>query len=335
MPVVRLKRRQFLALVGGAASTWPLRARAQQSERVRRIGVLMGGAENDPEGKAYVDAFVEELAKLGWQVGRTVQIDYRWAEGSVERIRFASAELVAMAPDAIVAVASFAVRAFLQITQTLPIVFVGVSEPVSQGFVASLARPGGNVTGFANLDWTFGAKWLEMLKEIAPRVTRVAFIFNPDDAAYEASFVLSAQAVSAKFAMQPSAAAVRRSADLEDVMATLAREPNGGLILPPDTFTVAHRKLIIALAARYRLPAIYAFPFFPADGGLISYGVDNPGQFRLAAGYIDRILNGAAPAELPVQQPNKFELVINIKTATRLGLDVPPRLQQLADVVIE
>jgi putative tryptophan/tyrosine transport system substrate-binding protein len=335
MFVVGLERRQFLTLIGGAASTWPLAARAQQFESVRRIGVLMGGAESDPAAKAYVHAFQDELAKLGWPVGRNVEINYRWAEGSVERIRRASAELVTMGPSVILAVGSFAVRAFLQITQALPVVFVGVAEPVSQGFVASLARPGGNVTGFANLDWTFGAKWLEMLKEIAPRVRRVALIFNPDDAPYEASFVLSAETAAARLAMEPFGAAIRQPADLEDVMASLARERNGGLIVLPDNFTVAHRKLIVTLAARYRLPAIYAFPFFLADGGLVSYGVDIPGQFRLAAGYIDRILRGEKPADLPVQQPTRFELVINIKTAAALGLDVPPRLRKLADTVIE
>src|SRR5262249_24455625 len=203
------------------------------------------------------------------------------------------------------------------------------------GFVASLARPGGNVTGFANLDWTFGAKWLEMLKEIAPRVRRVAIMFNPDDAPYGASFVLWAETAAARLAMEPFGAAIGHAADLEDVTASIARERNGGLIVLPDTFTVAHRQLIVALAARYRLPAIYAFPFFPADGGLVSYGVDVPGQFRLAAGYIDRILRGEKPADLPVQQPTRYELVITIKTATALGLDVPPRLRKLADTVIE
>jgi putative ABC transport system substrate-binding protein len=336
MPILRLKRRQFLTLLGsGAASMWSLAAHAQQPEQMRRIGVLMAGAETDPGSSARVDAFQDELTRLGWSIGRTIAIDYRWAEGSIERIRLASAELVAKAPDVLIAVASFAVRALLQITQSVPIVFVGVSEPVSQGFVASLERPGGNVTGFTNLDWTFGARWLEVLREIAPGVRRVAFMVNPDDAPYEASFALSAQAAGPKLAMQAFAAAVRQPADLEDTMAMLAREPNGGLVLPPDTFTIAHRTLIVTLAARYRLPAIYALPVFPAGGGLLSYGLDIPGQFRLAAGYVDRILKGARPAELPVQQPTKFELVINLGTAKALGLDVPPRLRQLADAIIE
>jgi putative tryptophan/tyrosine transport system substrate-binding protein len=330
-----VRRREFITLLGGAAATWPLAAPARQSERVRQIGVLLPESENDLQSKARLAAFEQGLTKLGWAVGRTVRVDYRWAAGSVAGARLAGAELVELAPDVVLAVASLAVRAFQQVTGSIPMVFVGVSEPIAQGFVASLTRPGGNITGFMNLDWTFGAKWLEVLSEIAPQVRRAAIVFNPDAASYVGSFVWSAEAVAARLAMEPFAAAVRQPADLEEVMKSLAREPAGGLILPPDTFTFAHRKLIVELAAHYRLPALYASRFFPAEGGLVSYGLDFPDQFRLAAGYVDRILKGAKPSELPVQRPAKFELVINLKTAKALGLDVPVSVLARADEVIE
>ena len=230
----------------------------------------------------------------------------------------------------ILAIASISMRALQRATRTIPIIFIGVSEPIAQGFVASLARPGGNITGFTNLEWTFVTKWLELLREIAPRVTRAGIMFNPDTAPYVASFLRSAEAAAPKLAIEPFAATVSRPADLEAVIITLAREPATGLILPPDTFTVTHRKLIVELTVHYGVPAIYAFRFFPTDGGLISYGVDQLELLRLAAGYIDCILKGAKPTDLPVQQPTKFELVINMKSAKTLGLDEPLQLQQRA-----
>jgi len=329
-----MNRRAFIALGGGAAA-WPLATRAQQGERTRRIGVLMVAPESDLQLQAGLAAFRQGLTNHGWSLGHTVEVDYRWAEDSVEQVRLASKELVDLAPDVIIAVASFAVRALQQVTRSIPLVFVGVSEPVAQGFVASLSHPDGNITGFSNLEWTFGAKWLEMLREIAPRVRRVAIVFNPDAASYVASFVWSAQAAALKLVMNPFAAEVHQASDLEAVTKELAGEPAGGLILPPDTFTMAHRKLIIELAAHYGLPALYASRFFPKDGGLASYGLDMPDQFRHAAGYVDRILRGEKPADLPVQAPTKYELVINLKTAKALGLTVPDKLLALADEVIE
>ena len=329
-----MRRREFIAALGGAAA-WPVAGRAQQSGRIRRIGVLMAESENDPESQARVSAFQQRLATLGWSVGRTVQIDYRWADGDVERTRASSAELLARSPDVVLAIASLSVKAFLRASTTVPIVFIGVSEPVAQGFVASLAHPGGNVTGFTNLEWTFGAKWLELLREIAPGIRRAAIMFNPETAPYVTSFLGPAEAVAQKLAVEPFPAKVKQLVDLETVMVTLAGEPGGGLILPPDTFTTTYRKPIIEMAARYRLPAVYAFRFCSADGGLVSYGIDIPDVFRLSAGYIDRILKGEKPAELPVQQPTKYELVINLKTAKTLGLEVPQTLLARADEVIE
>jgi len=329
-----MTRREFMALVGGAA-VWPVVARAQQGERVRRVGVLMAEAENDLQSRARIAAFEQGLTSLGWRIGRTIQVDYRWAEGNTERTKVASAELLALSPDIIVAVASTAARAFQQATSSIPVVFIGISEPIAQGFVSSLARPGGTMTGFTNLEWTFGAKWLEMLKEIAPQVSRVAIMFNPETAPYAESFLKSAEAAGPTLKIEPFAVKVKHPADFEVAISSLGRGPAGGLIYPPDTFTATHRKLIVELAARYSLPAIYSFRFFAEDGGLVSYGVDIPDQFRLAAGYVSRILKGTKPAELPVQQPTKFELVVNFKTAKALGLDVPLRIQQLADEVIE
>jgi putative ABC transport system substrate-binding protein len=302
---------------------------------MRRVGVLMAEAEHDPQSRARVAALQRALASLGWVVGRNIQIDYRYAEGNPERTKIGSAELLALGPDVVIAAASPATRALQQATNSIPIIFIGISEPVTQGFVASLARPGGNVTGFTNLEWTFGAKWLEMLREIAPAVSRVGVMFNPDTAPYARAFVKSVETGGSKLGIGVYIVGVKKPGDLEAAVSALAREPGGGLIIPPDIFTVTNRKPIVELAARYRLPAIFPFRYFPEDGGLVSYGVDIPDQFRLAAGYVDRIFKGAKPAELPVQQPTKFELVINLKAAKALSLDVPLRIQQLADEVIE
>jgi ABC-type uncharacterized transport system substrate-binding protein len=330
-----MRRREVITLIGGAAA-WPLAARAQQGERVRRIGVLMGYAESDREAQAWVAAFQEGLQKLGWAEGRNIRINTRWAPpGDAEsRQRFAK-ELVALQPDLILSYNTPTTAALLQQTRTIPIVFVSVSDPVGSGFVASFQRPGGNVTGFTNIEPTMAGKWLELLKEIAPRVNRVAFLFNPATAPYNESFLNSFKAAAASFAMEATAAPVHNTSELESVVAALARVPNGGLIAMTDSFLNVHRAEIISLAARYRLPAVYAYRFFTELGGLLSYGNDPLDNLRRAATYADRILKGAKPSELPVQAPVKFELVINLKTAKALGLDVPLFLQQRADEVIE
>jgi putative ABC transport system substrate-binding protein len=327
------KRREFIALLGGAAA-WPLGARAQQPDRMRRIGVLMALPENF--GQAFYAAFREGLQTLGWTEGRNIRIDTRWtAAGDVEsRQRFAK-ELVALQPDLILSHATPTTAALLQQTRTIPIVFATVSDPVGSGFVASFPRPGGNVTGFTNIEPTMAGKWLELLKEIAPRVARVVFLFNPAAAPYAEYYVNPFKAAARSFAAEAIAGPVRDMSELESVVAALARESNGGLVVMTDTFTSVHRVEITALAARHRLPAVYPFRFFAELGGLLSYGVDLTDNFRRAASYVDRILRGAKPSELPVQAPVKFELVINLKTAKALGLDVPFHLQQRADEVIE
>jgi putative ABC transport system substrate-binding protein len=330
----RLKRREFITLLGGAA-TWPLAARAQQGDRVRRVGVLVPQAESDPEGQARVAAFRDELRKLGWSVGGNLQIDYRWAVTNEERGRSAAAEILELTPDVISTSGTMALRAAQQATRVVPIVFRDIIEPVGQGFVASLARPGGNTTGFSYLEVSVGGKWLNLLKEIAPRISRVACMFNPQIGPYSVGISLFAQEASQKLGVQYVAAPVLEPTQIEPAIATLAHESNGGLIISPDSFTVTHRQQIITLAARYRLPAIYSSREFVVEGGLISYGADYIYHSRQAASYVDRILRGAKPADLPVQQPSKFYLVINLKTAKALGLDVPPQLLARADEVIE
>ena len=329
------RRRELIVAVGGLTLVWPLVARAQQAERMRRVGVLIVTLENDPQSLRRLTAFQQGLDRLGWTVGRNLQIDYRWGVSDDERARTAAAEVLSAAPDVILANSPPSVRAVRQATRTVPIVFVAVVEPVEQGFVASLAHPGGNITGFTSLEPTVAGKWLELLKEIAPGVTRVALIFNPDLAPTARLFARSAAAVAPQFGYETFMAPVHDPAELEAFTARFARKPGGGLILPPDTFTSAHYKLIVELAARHRLPTIYAFRYFAAAGGLVSYGPDVVDQFGRAAGYVDRILRGEKPANLPVQQPTKYELVINLKTAKALGLDVPARLLAQADEVIE
>jgi putative ABC transport system substrate-binding protein len=330
-----MKRREFISLLGGAAAAWPLAARAQQSDRVRRIGVLMNTSDSDPESQVRIAAFQQGMEKLGWTIGRNIQIDYRWGIGDVERTRAAAAELLRLAPDVILSNATTATAVLQQATRTIPIVFVVVSEPVALGFVESLARPGGNMTGFAYLEPSLGAKWLELLKEIAPRITRVAIIYNPKTAPNAALFSRSAEMAAKRFAIDPITISLDEASGIEPIMTSVGREPGHGLIFPPDTFSTVHRKLIVELAARHQLPAIYFQRPFTSEGGLVSYGADIPDLFRRAASYLDRILRGEKPADLPVQQPTKFELVINLKTAKALGLDVPPMLLALADEVIE
>jgi putative tryptophan/tyrosine transport system substrate-binding protein len=331
----KMKRRELITLIGAAAA-WPIAARAQQSDRVRRIGVLMGYAESDLEVQSHIAAFREGLQKLGWTEGRNTQIDTRWAapDDAEARRRFAK-ELVALQPDVILSNTTPTTTALLEQTPTIPIVFAIVADPIGSGFVASFARPGGNVTGFTFTEPTMAGKWLELLKEIAPSVVRVAMLFNPVSATYADYWLNPFRTAAPTFAVEAIAAPVRDTSELEPVIAAQAREPNGGLIAMPDSFTDAHRVEITSLAARYRLPAVYPFRFFAEVGGLLSHGVDRTDNFRRAAAYVDRILKGEKPAELPVQAPTKYETVINLKTARTLGLQIPDKLLALADEVIE
>jgi putative ABC transport system substrate-binding protein len=330
-----MKRREFITLIGGAA-TWPLVARAQQPERMRRIGVLMGYAESDSEGQAFVAAFREGLQKLRWTEGRNIRIDFRWATPTDAELRqrFAQ-ELVALQPDLILSNNTPTTATLLQQTRTIPIIFALGVDPVGSGFVASFPRPGGNVTGFTLFEPTMAGKWLELLKEIAPRVNRVAILSNPATATYAEYFLNPFKAAAASFGVEAILAPVRDPSELESAIAAQARAPNGGLMVMPDSFMVVHRAEVTSLAARYRLPVISPYRFYTELGGLLSYGNDYVDNFRRAATYADRILKGAKPSELPVQAPVKFELVINLKTAKALGIDVPLHLQQRADEVIE
>jgi putative ABC transport system substrate-binding protein len=331
-----VKRREFIALLGGAAATWPNAARAQQDQRVRRIGVLMGDFPEDaPEGRAVAAAFREELQKLGWTEGRNIRIDSRWAAADVEAMQRFAKELVGSQPELIFSTNTPATATLLQQTRTIPIVFVQVTDPVGSGFVASIPHPGGNVTGFITMAPTMAAKWVELLKEIAPHVNRVATLFNPATATYFEYYLNPFKAAASSFAVEAIAAPARDVAELESVIAAQARAPNGGLIAMPDSFLNAHRAEATSLAARYRLPAVYAFRQFTEDGGLLSYGNDIVDNYRRAATYVDRILKGANPSELPDQAPVKFELLINLKTAKALGLTIPPTLFARADEVIQ
>jgi ABC-type uncharacterized transport system substrate-binding protein len=331
-----MKRREFITLLGGAAAMWPLAARAQQPDKVRRIGVLMPLAADDPLGQARMAAVREGLEKLGWTEGRNIRIDTRWTTtGDVESMQRFAKELVALQPDLILTQSTPITATLLQETRTIPIVFALVADPIGSGFVATFAKPGGNVTGFVTIEPTMAGKWLELLKEIAPSVVRVAFLFNPVTATYFEYWLNPFKAAAVSFAVEAIAAPVRDRSELESVIAEQERAPNGGLVVMPDTFTDTHRVEITSLAARYRLPAVYPYRQFTAVGGLLSYGDDLIDNFRRAPTYVDRILKGEKPSELPIQAPVKFELVINLKTANALGLDVPLHLQQRADEVIE
>ena len=330
-----MKRREFIGLVGGAAAALPLAARAQQPGGIRRIGVLMAFAESDREGQAWVAAFREGLQKLGWTEGRNVQIETRWATAAVEEIQRFAKELVASQPALVLSSSTPTTAALLQQTRTIPIIFANVADPIGSGFVASFPRPGGNVTGFTNVEPTMAGKWLELLKEIAPRVDRVAMLFNPATATYAEIYLNSFKAAAVSFAVEAIAAPVRDTSELESIVAAQARELNGGLIVMPDTFMTAHRAEVVALAARHQLPAVYPQRHYVEAGGLLYYGFDFTDNYRRAAAYVDRILKGEKPSELPIQAPVKFELTINLKTAKTLGLDVPMSLQQRADAVIE
>jgi ABC-type uncharacterized transport system substrate-binding protein len=317
-----MRRREFITAIAGLAAAWPRAAHAQQPEPMRRIGVLMGFPESDSQAQSFIAAFREGLQKLGWTDGRNIRIDTRWPAFDVEsRQRFAK-ELVALQPDPILSHTTPTTAALLQQTRTIPIIFATVTDPIGSGIVASLARPGGNVTGFTLVEPTMAAKWVELLKEIAPRVNRVAMLFNPATATYADYFLKPFKAAAPSFAVAAITAPVRDISELESAVAAQAREPNGGLIVMPDSFTDTHREEIISLVARYHLPAVYAYRFFTERGGLLSYGADLRDNFRRAANYVDRVLKGEKPADLPVQAPTKFELVINLKTAKELGLTV-------------
>jgi putative tryptophan/tyrosine transport system substrate-binding protein len=329
-----MRRRRFFAARGGAA-VWPVGAHAREAERVPRVGVLIGFPENDPLTQAMVTAFTRALGGLGWIEGKNIRIDRRFAAGNPSLFTSYAAELVSLSPNAILASSSPAVAALQQQTSTIPIVFVLVVDPVGQGFVQSLARPGGNITGFSQYDATLMGKWLQLLKEIAPGVTRVAVIFNPDTAPFAPLFNREIEAAAPSFGMTVTLDPVHDEAGIEGATAALAREPGGGLIDLPESFSVTHRDLIIAAAARHGLPLMGATEVFPRAGGLMSYWFDTVDVHAQAASYIDRILKGASPADLPVQRPTKFSLVINLRTAKTLGLTVPPSMLDLADEVIE
>jgi putative ABC transport system substrate-binding protein len=329
-----MRRRDFIQAIAGSAAAWPLAARTQQSERMRRIGVLMNVTSDDPEGHARITAFAQGLQEAGWSTGRNVRIDYRWGGAGPGAMAKYAAELVALTPDVILAATSVSVAALQRITRTIPIVFVQVIDPVSAGFVDSLARPGGNTTGFANFEYGISGKWLELLKEMAPGVTRVAVIRDPSVAA-QIGQVGAIQSAAPSLGVELRPLEARDADEIERAVTAFARSGNGGIIVLSGSQSLAHRGLIITLAARERLPAIYSDRVFVAGGGLMSYDPNRTEQYRRAALYVDRILRGEKPADLPVQAPTKYELAVNLKTAKALGLEVPPMLLARADEVIE
>ena len=329
-----MRRREFIAMLGGAAAAWPLAAHAQQSNRLRLVGVLFAMSPSDPEAEARVKAFEAGLRELGWAEGRNVRLEYRWAPRDDNLLRSQAAELISLGPDVILA-SSTPVVAALPPGTRVPIVFVQVTDPIGSGFVPNLIRPGGYLTGFTSFEFTIGSKWLEALKHVAPAVQRVALIFNPDTAPFAPLFWKPVQEAAPSFDVEPMQVSVRGAAEIKDAIETFAREANGGLMVLPDVSAANYRDLIIALAARHRLPAVYPYRYFAASGGLLSYGIDLADVYRRAASYVDRILKGAVPGDLPVQAPAKFEFVINLKTANALGLTVPPLWLGRADEVIE
>ena len=329
-----MKRREFITLLGGAA-TWPFVARAQQPERTRRLGVLMAVAESDADARKGIAIFQQRLQELGWKDGQTIRIDYRWGDADDARIQALAKELVDLQPDVLVGHSTPSAKGLLKQTRSIPIVFLTVTDPLGQGLVASLSHPGGNITGFSVFEFSLGSKWLETLKQIAPGTRRVTAIFNPETAPYYGLYLQSINAAVPSLAVESIAAEVHSEADLENVIRKVGSEPDNGLFVLPDSHNVVHRKRIIELAAQYRLPTIYYFRYFASDGGLISYGPDEMDLFQRTAGYVDRILKGTNPADLPVQQPTKFELVINLKTAKAIGIQMPVSLLARADEVIE
>jgi putative ABC transport system substrate-binding protein len=330
-----MRRRDFIKAIAGSAMTWPLAARAQQPEGLRRIGVLISTREDDPDGQARAALLRQGLSELGWTEGRNIHIDYRWAGGDAARAKADAAELVSQKPEVIVANGTLLLAAVRNETNTIPIVFVVVGDAIGQGFVSSFAHPGGNITGFTSFEFATGAKWLELIKEIAPELGRIAFIFNPEAGPYAEKFLQSIEPLAHSLGVRLTVTPTRDAGEIDRALVAASGEPKGGLIISPDAFTVANRGLIISLAARYRLPAIYAYRFFAADGGLLSYGHDTNDPWRRTPTYVDKILRGANPADLPIEQPTKFELVINLKTAKALGLTIPPQLLDRADELIE
>jgi putative ABC transport system substrate-binding protein len=328
-----MRRRDFITLISGAAAAWPIRARAQPAAAVRRIGFLLGSG-SDPDSAAKVAAFRGAIAQLGWTEGKNIEIAVRWGEGDAERVKDYAAELVAAKPDVLVSDGGPPVSEFHRLTSTIPIVFAEVPDPVEIGLVASLASPGGNVTGFTHFEFSMGGKWLQTLKELAPGMTRVAFLLQPEHPAWP-GFLRAITAAGASAGVDVTPAGIHDAVEIKDAIEAFAAKPNGGLIVLPSPPTTVYRDVIIALAARHNLPAIYPFRYYVADGGLISYTTDILDLFRRAAGYVNRILKGEKPANLPVQAPTNYQLVINLKTATALGLEVPPSMQQLADEIIE
>ena len=329
-----MKRREFIALIGGAAVAWPLTARAQRVERTRVIGVLEGYSDDDREARARHEAFGQALERLGWSETRNIRIERRYAKGSAQEAQALARELVGLEPDVMFATATILAGALQRESRVIPIVFVGVSDPIGAGFIANLARPGGNMTGLLNFEASIAGKWLGMLKEVAPRLTRTAFIANPKTTPYD-YFLRAAEAAAPALGIELVPNPIADAADIERVIESFARLPDGGLMLPPDVTTTWHRDLVIALAARHRLPAVYSFRYHVAAGGLMSYGPVLLDLFRQAASYIDRILRGASPVDLPVQTPIKYDTAVNLKTAKALGIDMPTTLLARADEVIE
>jgi putative ABC transport system substrate-binding protein len=330
-----MKRREFITLVGGASAAWSLPASAQQSGRVRRLGVLMSTNENDPVAQARVAAFREGLAQSGWREGGNLAIEWRWSGGDIARTREQAAELVQLAPDVVLANGTPATAALKQATTTIPIVFAVVNDPVAQGFIASMAHPGGNITGFSFLEYSMVGKSLEMLKQIAPASTRIAVMFNPDTYPYYEIHLKSFEGVARQLSLDLFASPARSAAEIDDAVAKLGQRPGSALLVTPDPFMLVHRDAAIRAAAQYRVPATYSYRQYVTEGGLTSYGADATDIFRRSASYIDRILKGAAPSDLPAQAPVKFEIAINLKAAKALGLDVPAGLLSLADEVVE
>jgi putative tryptophan/tyrosine transport system substrate-binding protein len=332
-----MRRREFMTLLGGVALGWPLAARAEQADRIRRVGVLMGYAETDPQAKALLAEFTQAVSEFGWIEGRNLRMDVRWAPGNTDLMRTFAKELVSLQPDVILTQSTPVTAAVKRETSTIPIVFVAVADPVGSGFVASLSRPGGNVTGFGSLDQgSMASKWLELLTAIAPSVKRAVMMFNPDTAPYMKSFLLpSFEAAAGSLKVASAEAPIHNETEIEAAISSLGREPGSGLLGMPDNFIEIHRALIISLAARNSVPAVYQTPIIARDGGLLSYGAEFQDLFHRSARYIDNILRGAKPSELPVQLPLKYFMVVNLKTAKALGLTVPPTLLATADEVIE
>jgi putative ABC transport system substrate-binding protein len=331
-----MRRREVITLIGGAIVAWPLAARAQGPAAIRRVAVMMTNAEGDPEGQARAAALRQGLEELGWSEGRNLRVEWHWSGGDVERIRTTAARLAELAPDLIVANGTVNLTAIKQATRAIPIVFVLINDPVGQGFISSLAQPGGNITGFTFVEYSMFGKSLELLKQLAPGIARVAFMFNPETSPYYRQFLPSFEIAARNSAVAVvTGAEVGSEAEIEAAVAGLGAKPGGGLIVPPDTYTLVHRGLIVEAVRRHRLPAIYSYRQHVHEGGLMAYGPDTADIFRRSASYIDRILKGANPAELPAQAPTKFEFAINLATAAALGLTVPPTLTALADEVIE